>query len=97
MLSEHFTKEEIVRKVKEADETNAHQMNKLVKRLKIAKTDRQLSRCWDHWVFWIKVKRQMKHVLNYCNASTQPVKCDISWAFNKWKRGNFVAAQALNR
>ena len=40
MLSENFTKEEVARKVAEVEETNKHQMMKLVKRLKIKKVDR---------------------------------------------------------
>ena len=39
----------------------------------------------------------MKHVLNYCNDTVKPVKCDLRWAFDKWKRGDYLSGQTLSR
>ena len=56
-----------------------------------------MQRCFDHWVFWLKVKRVMRYHLRFSNNQVQPVKCDIRWAFDKWKRGDLEGAERLNR
>jgi len=73
MRSENYTQEEVTAKVKECEDWNEHAMSKLVKRLKVPRKDRQVSRCFDHWVMWLKVKRLMRHQLNFCNAQVTPV------------------------
>lgn len=65
-------------------------MMRLVKRLKIPKDDRIMTRAFDHWVFWIKVKRFYKYILRSCNDNVHPVKCDLRWAFNMWKTNDFL-------
>jgi hypothetical protein len=69
----------------------------MVKRLQQPKENKVMQRCFDHWVFWLKVKRVMKYHLRFCNNQVQPVKCDIRWAFDKWKRGDVNNAAALGR
>jgi len=93
MRKEKYTEEEIAAKCKEVFGNVDAQMNWLVKRLQLPKQDRVLQRCFDHWVFWLKVRKVMKYHLRFCNNQVQPVRCDIRWAFDKWKRGdvNFAA------
>jgi antirestriction protein len=69
----------------------------MIKRLKIPKENRMFQRCFDHWVFWIKVKRVMKYHLRFSNLMVKPVKCDIRWAFDKWRRGDMINANRLSR
>lgn len=56
-----------------------------------------MARCFDHWVMWLKVKRLMKYHLNFANASVQAVKCDIRWAFEKWKKADANFANYLSK
>ena len=72
-------------------------MNWLIKRLQQPKSDRVMQRCFDHWVFWLKVKRVMKYHLRFCNNQIAPVKCDIRWAFDKWRKGDVNFAANLDR
>jgi hypothetical protein len=56
-----------------------------------------MQRCFDQWVFWIKVKRIMKYHLRFCNNQIAPVKCDIRWAFDKWRQGDVNFGANLDR
>ena len=67
MRNENFTPEEIAAKLKSVNEENEQQMHWIVKRLKTKREDRQMNRCFDHWVFWIKVKRLFKYHLQKAN------------------------------
>lgn len=89
MESEKFTKEEIAEWMERVNATNEHQMMKLCKRLKIPKGDRIMTRAFDHWVFWIKIKRLFKYHMRSSNDRLEPVKCDLRWAFNMWKLNDF--------
>lgn len=96
MAKENYTPEEIAKKIKEVEEINRLQMEKVVKRLKIPKGDRVMGRAFGHWVFWIKIKRLMKYHLRFANHSVQPVLCDLRWAFEKWKRSDRDKAAYLD-
>ena len=52
-------------------------MEKIVTRLRYPKENRQVCRCFDHWVFWLKVRKSMKYYLRKCNMMVLPVKCDM--------------------
>ena len=68
MRDESFTEEQITAKVNAVAVKSNYLMTHLVARLKVPKENRVMSRCWDQWVMWIKVKRLMKHHLNFANA-----------------------------
>lgn len=71
-------------------------MNWLVKRLQLPKSNRVVQRCFDHWVFWLKVRKVMRYHLRFCNNQVRPVRCDIRWAFDRWKRGDVNFAKKLD-
>ena len=39
----------------------------------------------------------MKYQLRFCNNQIAPVKCDIRWAFDKWKKGDADFGANLHR
>ena len=85
LQSEHYTDEEIAALCKDVFQRGEDQMKWLILRLKQPKTNRVMQRCFDHWVFWLKVKRAMKYHLRFCSNQVAPVRCDIRWAFDKWR------------
>jgi len=97
MRKEHYTEEEILAWTTSAFDGATGQMHWLCKRLQQPKENKVMQRCFDHWRFWLKVKRVMKYHLRFCNNQVQPVKCDIRWAFDKWKNGDLNNVSHLNR
>ena len=97
MRDQHYSEEEIIAYKKTVFDGATGQMHWMVKRLQQPKENKVMQRCFDHWVFWLKVKRVMKYHLRFCNNQVQPVKCDIRWAFDKWKRGDVNNAAQLSR
>ena len=98
MRKERFTEEEIEAKFTECKEKNDYQMNKVITVLKITpRANREaLMKCWQHWRMWIKVKRLMKYHLRKCNHQLQPIKADLMWAFDKWKRSDAEKAAHMD-
>ena len=73
-------------------------MSKTVKRLKLMNSDTKiLPKAFDHWRKWIQIKRLMTYHLRYCNNAVEDVKCDIRWAFEKWRRGDSEMAAYLDQ
>lgn len=60
MRDQHYTEEEIAANCKKVFKDGDNKMTWLIKRLQQPKSDRYLQRCFDQWVFWIKIKRIMK-------------------------------------
>ena len=69
MRDQNFTEEEIAAKLKHVNEFNEHLMQKIVKRLKTKREDRMMNRCFDHWVFWLKVRKLFNYHLLKANFS----------------------------
>lgn len=85
MASEKFTKEEIAEWMERVESTNEYQMMKLYKRMSIPKEKRIMTRAFDHWVMWYKIKKLFRYHMRFCGDRATPVKCDLRWAFNMWK------------
>ena len=95
MREENYTNEEIEAKFEEVKECNHNMMDKIIKRLKLNSEDSILPKVFDHWTKWIKVKRLMKYHLRFCNNTVEYVKCDLRWAFERWKRGDLEMSAFL--
>lgn len=67
MMSEGFTKEEIVEWMKRVEDSNQYLMNKTRIRFMMGKEKRLMCTAFEHWVKWNRIKRLFKFYLNYCN------------------------------
>jgi hypothetical protein len=98
MRSERYDEETIAYWVKHSVSVNDHQLNWLYKRLSIPRADReQLIRVMEHWKMWLGVKKLFRYHLQKANDSIQPIKCDMRWAFDHWRRADGAMAGYLDR
>ena len=67
MRDQHYTEQEILDYSKSVFDRATNKMHWMVKRLKISKENRMYQKTFDHWVFWIKVKRTMRYNLRFSN------------------------------
>jgi hypothetical protein len=51
----------------------------------------------ENWKMWIKIKKLFRYHIQKGNDSITPVKCDIRWAFEHWKRADGAMARFLDR
>lgn len=97
MRNEHFTEEQIAHWKKNAAEHNMWLMNKAVLRLRGGKEKKAAVKCLEHWKMWINIKRLFKFYIEFGNSSVQYGKCDMRWAFDKWRRSDEVQAGSLRK
>lgn len=97
MKNEHFTEEQILNIKNNLVEYNKLIMTKAVLRFKIKKQDKSVIKCMEHWKMWIKIKKLFAFHLDKCNNQVQFGRCDIYWAFSKWKKSEFDTKNVLDR
>ena len=97
LKNEHFTDEQIIYIKNNLVEHNKHIMMKAVLRFKIKKEDKCVIKCMEHWKMWIKIKKLFKYHLEKANNQVDFGKCDMSWAFKKWRRSEFETKNVLDR
>lgn len=95
MQSENFTQDEIKKFYKSCKRRNQDLMLKLVQRLKIPVENRIILKCFNHWVMWNKMRKVMKYYLRLGNNSVQYFKCDMRYAFDKWKKSDRLRIESL--
>lgn len=95
MLSENFTPDEIKKFYKGCKMRNQELMKKLVHRLKIPPENRIVLKCFNQWLMWIKVRKVLKYYLRLGNNSVQYFKCDMRYAFDKWKKSDKLRIASL--
>ena len=97
MRDEHFTEEEILRIKNQSSEYNEHLMHKVILRLKAGKAKRAAIMLLEHWKMMIAVKKMFRYYIYFGNAQVTWGKCDMRWAFSKWKQSDEVVAGSLRK
>jgi hypothetical protein len=97
MRYEHYTEEEIMTMKKRAADYNVHLMHKTILRLKAGKAKKAAIMLMEHWKMMIAVKKMFKHYIAFGNAQVTYGKCDMRWAFYKWKVSDEKVAGGLRR
>jgi len=77
MRKENYTEEEIEEKIKAIKQKNDDLMQKTIARFKLDEGKKPMSKCFDHWVMWLKHRKLMRDKLKYCNNSVNPDVCDL--------------------
>jgi hypothetical protein len=85
MRDEHYTEDEINRLKKQAAEYNDYLMHKTILRFKAGKENSAAIMLLEHWKMMIAVKKMFKYYIHFGNAQVTWGKCDMRWAFSKWK------------
>jgi len=70
-------------------------MSKVVKRFKTPKENKSIIFGLELWKDWLKYKKLFRHYLEYANSCVEFGKCDMRWAFEKWRRADDLMAGAL--
>lgn len=52
---------------------------------------------FEHWKMWIKIKRLFKYHMIKANDSCIPIKADMRWCFNQWKKADRMMFDHLER
>ena len=97
MRDEHYTEEEIAGMKKRAADYNLHLMHKTILRFKAGKAKKEAIMLLEHWKMMIAVKKMFKYYIEFGNAAVTYGKCDMRWAFNKWKQSDETVAGSLRR
>ena len=97
MRDEHYTEEEIAAMQKRARDHNLHLMHKTILRLRAGKAKKAAIMLLEHWKMMIAVKKMFKYYIEFGNAQATYGKCDMRWAFNKWKVSDETVAGSLRR
>lgn len=97
MREEHYTEEEIATLKKRAADYNLHLMHKTVLRLKAGKAKKAAIMLLEHWKMMVAVKKMFRYYIEFGNAQVTYGKCDMRWAFSKWKVSDETVAGSLRR
>jgi len=97
MRAEHFTEEEIVNLRAKARDHNIRLLSTAILRFKAGKEKKEAIKCMEHWKMWIAVKKMFKYYIEFGNAQVTFGKCDMRWAFQKWRRSDEVVAGGLRK
>lgn len=97
MRDEHYTEEEINRLKKAAADYNDYLMHKTILRFKAGKENSAAIMLMEHWKMMIAVKKMFKYYIHFGNAQVTWGKCDMRWAFSKWKQSDELVAGSLRR
>lgn len=53
--------------------------------------------CFDRWKLFVKIRKIAKHWMMYIANRQQPVRADLTYAFDKWKYSHSRSENVLSR
>lgn len=52
---------------------------------------------FEHWKMWIKMKRLFKYHMIKGNDYVTPIKADLRWCFNQWRKADKLMLNHLEK